>query len=385
MTIRSFAGPIAVALMLIGQPSTASAAEPTSANNDQLERAFKQFPAADLNGDGLLTQPELRTFHRERAQKMKGRTGSGQGAAHTKVFQPTADELAKTIAAGSQRKGPQLKFAKGNGLRIVTSGHSWVAPAVRTLPGIAAAAGLAGHHQRAHLGGGATGSANAIWLKEFGKFKSDPAKPVLLPAIATGEWDVMTWGSYLRDQPEYFSQWIDVCLKFNPDMKFCLQDGWPRFSSAHLKMKQADSFRKLSAEMDRMVDEYFTPGLKALDKKYPGKVHIIPTGPAVVELIRRYYADELPGFDCVSENLGGKRGIYRDGGHLSRISGAEHLVGYVYYATIYGRSPALIKGTSPKGIPTAIDRQLREIAWEAVTQSPLSGIHDNNNDGVNDK
>lgn len=35
----------------------------------------------------------------------------------------------------------------------------------------------------------------------------------------------MTWGSYFMDKPEYFSQWIDLCQKSNPDMKFYIQDG----------------------------------------------------------------------------------------------------------------------------------------------------------------
>lgn len=349
------------------------AADPTSANSDQLKRAFKQFPAADLNGDGVLIQAELRTFHRERAQRMRGgRTAS----VFDTVFKPTAQQMDMAIALGRKQSRSPLKFPKGNGLRILTTGHSWVAPAHRTLPGIARAAGLDGHQQRVHLSGGATGAANSIWLKEFGKFKQDAAKPVLMPAIATGEWDVMTWGSYYLDKPEYFGQWIDVCRQYNPDMKFYVQDGWPRVNSSFLKMKPAAAVGKLSAEMDRMVKEYFAPGLDALNKRYPGKVHFIPAGPAVVELIRRYYDGKLPGFDCLSENLGGSRGIYRDGGHLSKKSGAEYLVGYVYYATLYRRSPTLLPDTAPAGIPPEIDRQLREIAWQAVSESQLSGIQD---------
>lgn len=82
--------------------------------------------------------------------------------------------------------------------------------------------------------------------------------------------------------------------------------------------------------------------------------------------------------------MGGKRGIYRDGGHLSKVSGVEHLVGYVYYATLYRRSPVLIKGGPPKGIPAEIDRQLREIAWQAVVKSRLSGVEDRDSDGKAD-
>lgn len=356
-------------------------AQDTSENNDQLKRAFKQFPASDLNGDGSLTQTELRTFHRERAQRMRaGRTTQ----VFDTVFKPTKEQLDAAIATGKQQSRTPLDFEKGNGLRILMTGHSWVAPANRTLPGIARAAGLDGHRQRVHLSGGATGAANAIWLKEFGKFKTDAPKPILIPALATGEWDVMTWGSYYNDKTENFSQWIDLCVKYNPDTKFYIQDGWPRVSSAYVKMKPAAAVEKLSAEMDRMVKEYFAPGLATLEKRYPGKVHFIPAGPAIVELIRRYYAEMLPGFDCLSENFGGSKGIYRDGGHLSKKSGAEHLVGYVYYATLYRQSPVLLPEASPEGIPDEIDRQLREIAWAAVVNSPLSGVIDKDADGIAD-
>ncbi len=44
----------------------------------------------------------------------------------------------------SGKKGP-LSYPKGNGVRMVSTGHSWVAPAMGTLPKIAAAAGIEGH------------------------------------------------------------------------------------------------------------------------------------------------------------------------------------------------------------------------------------------------
>lgn len=363
--------------VLLGAVSLATAADPAE---ERLQRAFRQFPAADLNGDGVLTRKELQTFHRERARKMRA---GGKPKVHSTIFKPTAADLKRVIAGGNKSSGP-LKYRKGNGLRILITGHSWVGPAHKTLPGIAGAADLSSHHQRAHLSGGATGAANAIWLKEFGKFERQPAKPIIIPALATGEWDVLIWGSYVEDKPEYFSQWIELALRHNPDMKFFIQDGWPRYTPAHHRAQKEIAMNQLETEMERMVKEYFTPGLSTLDELHPGKVRFIPAGPAVVELIRRFHAGKLPGFDCVSENLGGSRGVYRDGGHLSRTSGAEHLLGYVYYATLYERSPTLIKSAPPKGIPVAIDQQLREIAWKAVVESPLSGVRDQNTDGIAD-
>src|SRR5262249_35558472 len=112
-------------------------------------------------------------------------------------FKPSEVELEKALHGdpGAANKAP-LQFPKGNGVRLLMTGHSWVAPAVKTLPGIAAAGGFDGHHQRSHNSGGMTGSANSIWLTEFGKFQNKPATPIILPALATGQWDVLSWGSY---------------------------------------------------------------------------------------------------------------------------------------------------------------------------------------------
>lgn len=367
--------------LLIRVATSIPAAAATSESSEQLRRAFRQFPTADLNGDGILTDVELRTFHRERAQRMKGR---GRPPVFDTLFTPAVGDLEAAIEAGRRRHGSALKFPPGNGLRVLLAGHSWVAPAERTLPAIAAAAGFDGHRQRAHLSAGATGSANAIWLKEFGRFKQDPPRPNLVPALATGAWDVLICSSYYQDQPAYFTQWIQLGLRFNPEMKFFIQDGWPRVTSDYLKLQPAAAAAKLNGEMQRMVNDYFAPGFTALNQRQPGRVHFIPAGPAIVELTRRYLAGEIPGFDCLSEHFGGERGIFRDGSHLSKHSGAERLLGYVYFSVLYRRSPTHISGNLSEDVSDATDRQLRQIAWQVVVASPLSGVKDADGDGVAD-
>ena len=141
-------------------------AQQTSENDSQLKAGLAKFPDADADKDGILTMEEARTFLRERP--LGGRFPVPKP--HTIVFEPSDDELAAIIRLGREKgKGGPLQFEKGKGLRIVMTGHSWVAPGRTSLLKIAAAAGLDGHQQRHHSGGGATGSANAIWLKEFGK------------------------------------------------------------------------------------------------------------------------------------------------------------------------------------------------------------------------
>ena len=108
------------------------------------------------------------------------------------------------------------------------TGHSWVRPGQKTLPIIAEAAGYDGHYQRWHISGGATGAANAIWKREFGQYGNNPPEPILIPAIATGQWDVMTWGCYFDERATFYEQWTDLCLDYNPEMIFFIQEPWPR-------------------------------------------------------------------------------------------------------------------------------------------------------------
>lgn len=349
-------------------------------NSSRLQNVLTRFPQADANNDGVLTQDEATAFLQSR------RDGNGRGAQRLKVFRPTTEDFEQVIALGNvaEREGA-LEYQKGNGLRVVMTGHSWVAPGRKTLPIIAAAAGWEGHRQRAHISGGGTGAANSIWLKEFGQWNENGPRAVLVPAIATGAWDVMTWGAYYLDRPEYFIQWIDFCLEHNPEMIFRLQDGWPRFDPKYKDME--DDAVRLGLVSDYRVirEELLRPFYDAVEERYPSKVRIIPAGAAVVDLIERYYSGSVPDLDCIDErSQGGSKGIYRDGGHLSRNSGAEWLVGYLYYGMLYKRSPELIEGFQPEGVPSRFDAVMREVAWSSLTSSAFSGITDLDEDGVAD-
>ena len=74
-------------------------------------------------------------------------------------------------------------------------------------------------------------------------------------------------------------------------------------------------------------------------------------------------------------------------GHLG--PGFDRLEGYVFYATIYARSPELIVADIPFGgssdFPSReLDRLFRKIAWQAVVRNPLSGVTDKDGDGTGD-
>jgi hypothetical protein len=266
------------------------------------------------------------------------------------------------------------------------TGHSWVAPGRITLPEIARAAGYRDHVQREHTSGGANGTPNSIWRNEQGLDKTLPTRVILLPAIPTGQWDVMTWGMYTGDTPEHYEQWIRPCLEANPAMVFYIQDGWPtpRMGPAGTPPEKMPAMlRQLYADT---MTTMFRRNFDALNASHPGKVHIIPAGAAVVEILDLFFAGELPGFDCMAEVNGGKRGIFSpDSFHLSRTSGIGWLVGYCYYGMLYKKSPELIADLHPKGVDATVDQLMRRAAWHAIVHSPFSGLTDANGNGVADE
>ena len=133
-------------------------------------------------------------------------------------------------------------------------------------------------------------------------------------------------------------------------------------------------------------EEMFESLYQSFEEKYPGKVRVIPVSAALVDLMQQYAAGEIPHLTCIDEaRREDEVGFYRDGGHLSRTSGIEHLVGYGYFAMLYQRSPATVDGYVPPNVPPAFDKQMREAIWRAVVASPFSGVDDADGDGIADR
>jgi hypothetical protein len=207
----------------------------------------------------------------------------------------------------------------------------------------------------------------------------------------------MMWGPYYADRPEYYACWIDFGLKYNPNMEFYLSDAWPSLRQLRPLPKSEDelsveTFVRLNKEKHASIERQ----IAVLDRKYPNKIHVMPTSDAMVLAVQAYYEGRLPGIEGVNRWLCGKTySIWRDQlGHLG--PGFERLEGYVFYATIYRRSPALIEGEIPfkplvdkklgKLDPPRqeVDRLFRRIAWEAVINNPLSDVTDRDRDGIGD-
>ena len=386
-------------------------------SESRLAQLLKRFPEADANGDGKLTAEEFQAA-RQQAQEAEQRNARQAAAARAipkfdpgweaDAFPPHSVSLKtpEEIMAIYKRGEPGRTYAESRDalsfpepadgvLRIVGTGHSFTAPGYRTLPAITRAAGFE-QPLSLHNGGGRTGSVSFKWEQENGIFEFDGKPlPKLLAAISNAKWEAMIWGPYTADRPKFYTSWIDFCEQYNPGMKYFLIDSWPTLHQVQMVFKrkgnpESESFftDEVFDQLNDVANDVFTELVTAV-RETTDKVYILPTNAAMTEAAKRFNRGELPGVEGLYKVIGGKEhSIWADQrGHLG--PGFDRLEGYVFYATIYGKSPELISepikfSNNPSFLSDELDKIFREIAWKAVVEHPLSGVTDNNGNGIGD-
>ncbi len=400
-------------LVILALVATApfSNAQAQQFSEEELSRFLRQHPGADADGDGKLTAEEIKAAraHKEQAEaaaaQWKGRFHPGwekdEFPPHAVSFK-TPDEIMAIYKRGPAGRsyvdaGDALSFPKpADGImRIVGTGHSFTAPGYRTLPAITRAAGFE-QPFCLHNGGGERGSVRYKWEQENGIFQFDGKPlPKLLSAISNAEWEAMIWGPYVGDRPEFYTCWIDFCEQYNPGMKFFLIDGWPTLSQVQRVFNRKGNPESEAFFTDAVFDQLnapvntgFADFVKTL-RESTDEVYILPTRAAMTEAAKRFIRGELPGVEGLYKVIGRKESsIWADQrGHLG--PGFDRLEGYVFYATLYGKSPELISAPikfnkNPSFLSADLDEIFREIAWKAVVEHPLSGVTDKNKNGIGD-
>ncbi|MCP4505040.1 MAG: flagellar biosynthesis protein FliQ [Fuerstiella sp.] len=240
-------------LVLSATIGLAFSAPPTK---QQLQRLLKQFPQADVNNDGRLTTSEADAFRKTfQARRVPAQRGAPREFSIDKgweadsfpehsVSRKSPAQIREIYARQVGRENAVVSFEEQeNGtLRIVGTGHSFMAPGFKTFPLICKASGFT-QPLYTHTGGGITGSTRYKWEQENGIFQFEgKPQPKLLSSIANAKWDAMMWGPYFQDRPEFYSCWIDFCLKYNPHMKFYLSDAWPQLYQLEEVPKSEDFF-----------------------------------------------------------------------------------------------------------------------------------------------
>jgi hypothetical protein len=283
--------------------------------------------------------------------------------------------LASTLIGISQgwaeeKKAEPAKDSPPKGLRIFTCGHSFHYFIGNIMKDLAQGAGIKDHEQ---LGVNYIGGSKVIqhWNAPEDKNK---AKEFL----RAGKVDVLTLSPiyFPDDGIEKFTQ---LALENNKDIRITVQEFWLRWDIYEPTTKPpakvdhnaitGEELRKRHAPYFKSMDEF----VEDLNKKQGKTVlYVVPVGQAIIALREKIIAGEAPGLktqeDLFTDALGhGKPPL-------------EALVAYCHYGVIYKRSPVglPVPSVMKKGKVTdeleQLNRLLQELAWDAATSHPLSGV-----------
>jgi hypothetical protein len=257
--------------------------------------------------------------------------------------------------------------ATTEGQRVFVCGHSFHVYIAKPLEELAAAATIAKH---ANLGVQFIGGSSVTQHWELPDEKNKCKQ-----ALATGNVDVLTLSpNWIMPDPA-IDRFVDLALAKNPNVRVVVQMSWPAFDTMTLTsriMKNEERDTKTVEEIAKVMDSakpVFEKQLEDINKRL-GKqvVFVAPVGRAVLMLRDKVIKGEAPGVtkqsELFSDSLGhGKEPIQR-------------LATYCYYATIYRKSPVGLAVFEKKGNENwnKLNRILQQLAWDAVTQYPLSGV-----------
>jgi len=265
-------------------------------------------------------------------------------------------------AGGSGQVEPVTK-----GQRVFTCGHSFHAWVGNVLGEIARGAGIADHQV---AGVSMIGGSRAIqhWNVPDEKNKAKQA-------LKAGQVDVLTL-SAMHQPDDGIEKFAKLAVENNPSIRVTLLEFWLPFGSmqwpfkgknepADVDARSADELRKLHEPYFRAYDDYVVALNKSLGKQ---AVYVVPMGQAVLALREKIIAGQAPGIAKQSELFTDKLG--HPGPAL------EMLEGYCQFAVVYRRTPVGLPMPPrlAKRYKEDLNRLLQEIAWDAVTRHPLSGI-----------
>ena len=280
--------------------------------------------------------------------------------------------LLSVVLLAPHARADEAKSAPPAGVRVFTAGHSFHMPIVTPMAEIAKSAGIDHKIAGAQSIGGSTVTQH--WDLPDDKNKARKA-------LSAGEVDVLTLSPHFKLPDPAIDKFTALLLEHNPSGRVLLQCSWmprdgsvlPGFKNAARDDIKPEQLRVVLAAYDEKLHEQ----AKAINAQYAEKVKrqvafVVPVGEAVTILREKVVKGEVPGITKQSElfrdDLGhGKEPIYL-------------LNAYCHYAVIYGKSPV--------GLPTPpafkkanlgentdkMNTLLQEIAWQAVTAEPLSGV-----------
>jgi hypothetical protein len=256
------------------------------------------------------------------------------------------------------------------GQRVFTCGHSFHVWVPDILADLAGKAGVTGHTQ---VGLSSIGGSRVIqhWDLPDDKNKAKAA-------LKTGRVDVLTLSPiYLPD--EGVANFTALALEHNKDVRVLVQPIWLRWDIHEPTTKRpekvdhdavtAAQLRERHAPYLASIDEY----VRALNAKHGRPVvFVVPAPQAVIALRERIIDGKAPGLKT-------QGALFTDAlGHGT--APLKVLVAYCNYAVAYRRSPvglpapAALRAARLGEDEAPLNRLLQELAWDAVTRHPLSGV-----------
>jgi hypothetical protein len=260
------------------------------------------------------------------------------------------------------------------GQRVFTCGHSFHVFVYRLVDEIAKSAGIADHQS---VGISSIGGSRVIQ-----HWNVPDEKNAAKAALIAGKVDVLTLSPiWLPD--EGIENFAKLGLEHNPDIRITVQEFWlpndeyvPVYPLQTKKGTDhnATDLAKLRVANDQYchdIEEYVRDVNKRLGKE---AVFVVPVGEAADALREKIVAGQAPGLKAQWD-------LFRDNwGHPQ--APLQVLDGYCHFAVIYRRTPVglplppeLAKMANlGKDDAEKLNRLLQELAWDAVSHHPLTGV-----------
>jgi hypothetical protein len=260
------------------------------------------------------------------------------------------------------------------GQRVFYTGHSFHVFIPPILQNIAETSGIVGQET---LGLSSIGGSRVIQHWDV-----PAAENLTKTALGTGRVDVLTLAPIFMPD-DGIEKFATLAFRKNPAVRITVQEDWlwrdtfepinnirtPRtfdydaITGAELLTIHAPVFKSIDA------------AVSTLNRKLGKNVlYIVPAGQAVITLRERIRTGKAGGLKTQTE-------LFRDRvGHPAEP--VQVLVAYCHFAVIYRRSPVglptptMMANTDKPEWNAQSVRVLQEVAWEAVTQHPQSGVHD---------
>jgi hypothetical protein len=279
--------------------------------------------------------------------------------------------LLSTLAADDTAAKKTTPIDKGQ--RVFCFGHSLLHVTGAYGPTLRDVAALADIKDHAQAGSWPTGNYAQEWKQpiETSKVKQ---------ALRDRKVDVLALVAMARNAPDKgIDEFARFALEHNPEIRIALQVSWLQFDEPGPKSPaKVDWNAPSGAEFRKKHAAYFKNSADQVEatNKQLGKqvLFLVPVGQATIALREKIIAGQVPGLkqqaDLFSDHIGHAR------------EPLKALLVYCHFAVIYRRSPVglpmpkLLTQAKNPAWDEKLNRQLQELAWEAVIHEPLSGVKD---------